>query len=289
MLLSSISHKFILSYFLSLLISRKNIVSFLDTELSVYVMNVSFVHVSQTLKLAVIIIPRLLLSPASIGPSPLLMMSATFRSYKPNRPLRHKALQFGECLLCQRNTHHRSDHLLSLRFTVPTNPCHLGLSALQQEVCGTVQGSRFQHFDYLWTLFSQGTDHFEDAWYHVVVAYVWNLPTFQPWRYLAPFLPTSWHPSGRISRAELRMSTIQNTAVVLQNRLARSPAFHFFLTFYKFIVTGSQFLFINSLINSRSDVMWMFCAMTFLIFMDTGKPLKSRLTFISVLRQIIWT
>ena len=65
-------------------------------------------------------------------------------------------------------------------FVLPTNPCHLELSALQQQVCGTAQGSRFQHFEKLWTLFSQGTDHFEDAWYHVVVAYVWNLPTPPP-------------------------------------------------------------------------------------------------------------
>ena len=70
--------------------------------------------------------------------------------------------------------------LIESSFVLRTNPCHLGLSTLQQHVCGTVQGSRFQHFERLRTLFSQGTDHFEDAWYHIVVAYVWNLPTPQP-------------------------------------------------------------------------------------------------------------
>ena len=53
-------------------------------------------------------------------------------------------------------------------FAVQQNPRHLDLTLLQQEVNCTVQGSRFQRFD-----------NFEDAWYHVVVAYVWNLPTLQ--------------------------------------------------------------------------------------------------------------
>ena len=62
-------------------------------------------------------------------------------------------------------------------FSASFSPCHLHLADMQKKVNGAIQVSRFQHFDRLWSLFSQGTDQFEEAWYHVVVAYVWNLPT----------------------------------------------------------------------------------------------------------------
>ena len=62
-------------------------------------------------------------------------------------------------------------------FSAPIAPCHIHLAEMQKQVNSIVQGSRFQRFEQLWSLFSQGTDHFEEAWYHVVVAYVWNLPT----------------------------------------------------------------------------------------------------------------
>ena len=65
-------------------------------------------------------------------------------------------------------------------FSASSSPCHLQLAAMQKHVNSAVQVSRFQHFDQLWSLFSQGTDHFEEAWYQVVVAYVWNLPMSTP-------------------------------------------------------------------------------------------------------------
>ena len=65
-------------------------------------------------------------------------------------------------------------------FNASSSPCHLQLAAMQKHVNSAVQVSRFQHFDQLWSLFSQGTDHFEEAWYQVVVAYVWNLPMSTP-------------------------------------------------------------------------------------------------------------
>ena len=148
---------------------------------------------------------------------------------------------------------------------------------MQKKINGAIQVSRFQHFDRLWSLFSQGTDQFEEAWYHVVVAYAWNLPMSSSWKLLAPFLPLSWHPSGRISCARSWMSTVPNTIAVLQSPSAKFPVCPLFHICYRFRLTGNQFLWISFLPNLPFNVILIHRVLIFSICMITGRLLRALL------------